>query len=776
MGGGRVAVGIDFGTTHTVAAVALPDGRVQPVLFDANPLLSSAVYAADDRMLVGRDAERSARLDPARFEPNPKRRIDDGTILLGDREHPVPEVIAAVLGRAWQEATRVLGAPTASVMLTYPANWGGQRRALLADAAAKAGIGPVVLIPEPVAAAVYFTTVLGREVPVGSGIVVYDFGGGTFDTSVVRRQPDGGWMVAAAQGLDNVGGLDLDAALVDRIGAMLSPTDPSRWQRLVNPTDPADRRSQQALWDDVRAAKEQLSRASSAAVHVPLFESDTHVTREEFEALARPWLDRTVYLTGQVISQTGLRPDQIAGLFLVGGSSRIPLAGTLLHRRFGVAPTLIAQPELVVAMGSVWAGLSASAAGTPAAPAAPAAPVSAAPVSPVSPVSPVPAAPVSAAPVSGLPVSTEPVAAAPMSGLPTGPMRPPPPAAAFPAPAGFPPPNPYASVPVAPRRSGLRFTLAIVAAGVVALLLAGFGVTKAWTLLSNADQSSRNGQPAIEGAGAPGGGGTTPAGATGAAGKGAGSVPINKTVWYAGLKLTFDTATYHGGDQPQVAVDATIENLGTSEAGGYEASTTLGVGGKFYNGRLDGVSALPGLAPTNGRYLFDVNGPVDLAKATITVGEADKAQAVVPFAAGGKVVSLEPRPVLRDANVSEKTLTMTVSVCELRFDLVSDHREVDRDSASVACTIDMKYTGDSSGGHLVADANFRLKLPDGSVVAPEKYPIEDLSPDGVKRGETLRFTIRWPGAGRYSLQLLDLGPNSYDAPGPGNTAAIDLQL
>ena len=106
---------------------------------------------------------------------------------------------------------------------------------------------------------------------------------------------------------------------------------------------------------NVRAAKEQLSRASSAAVHVPLFESDTHVTREEFEALARPWLDRTVFLTGQVISQTGLRPDQIAGLFLVGGSSRIPLAGTLLHRRFGVAPTLIAQPELVVAMGATAA-------------------------------------------------------------------------------------------------------------------------------------------------------------------------------------------------------------------------------------------------------------------------------------------------------------------------------------------------------------------------------------------------------------------------------------
>ena len=97
---GGVGLGIDFGTTHTVAAVTTPDGRTQPLLFDSSPLLSSAVFAEDSRMLVGQDAERSARLDPTRFEPNPKRRIDDGNVLLGPNEYPVPEVIAAVLRRA----------------------------------------------------------------------------------------------------------------------------------------------------------------------------------------------------------------------------------------------------------------------------------------------------------------------------------------------------------------------------------------------------------------------------------------------------------------------------------------------------------------------------------------------------------------------------------------------------------------------------------------------------------------------------------------------------
>src|SRR2546423_5072375 len=100
-------LGIDFGTTHTVAVLETADGRVEPLLFDSSPLLSSAVFAsADGRLLTGRDGERSARLDPTRYEPNPKRRIDEATILLGPTEYPLPQVIGAVLGRVVADATR----------------------------------------------------------------------------------------------------------------------------------------------------------------------------------------------------------------------------------------------------------------------------------------------------------------------------------------------------------------------------------------------------------------------------------------------------------------------------------------------------------------------------------------------------------------------------------------------------------------------------------------------------------------------------------------------
>jgi molecular chaperone DnaK (HSP70) len=79
-----VRLGIDFGTTHTVAALTRPDGRIQPLLFASSPLLSSAVFAEPDgRLLTGQDAERGARLDPSRYEPNVKRRIDEGTRPVG---------------------------------------------------------------------------------------------------------------------------------------------------------------------------------------------------------------------------------------------------------------------------------------------------------------------------------------------------------------------------------------------------------------------------------------------------------------------------------------------------------------------------------------------------------------------------------------------------------------------------------------------------------------------------------------------------------------------
>jgi actin-like ATPase involved in cell morphogenesis len=349
-------LGIDFGTSNTVAMLRMPDGRVRPLLFDGSPMLPSAVYLAPDgRMLVGRDAERNARVDPTRFEPNPKRRIDDGTIFLGEQELPVPRVMAYVLEQVLTEARRQIGGNPAEVRMTHPARWGERRRSILVEAARLAGLSRPQLIAEPVGAASYFTAVLGTAVPVGRSLAIYDLGGGTFDATVVRRTQTG-FEVLAEEGLPDVGGLDFDHAIVEHLGKTYSQSHAEMWAKLIAPQEAGDRRYRRMLYEDVRGCKEMLSRTSSADIHLPALEVDAHLTREEFESLVRPYLERTVECLKRTIAQARLQPKDMVGIFLVGGSSRIPMAGHLIHTELGVAPTTLEQPETVVVEGALAVG------------------------------------------------------------------------------------------------------------------------------------------------------------------------------------------------------------------------------------------------------------------------------------------------------------------------------------------------------------------------------------------------------------------------------------
>ncbi|THV21711.1 Hsp70 family protein [Glycomyces paridis] len=437
-----VRLAVDLGTTHTVAVVGRAGQEPRSLLFDGSPLLASGVFLdADGTLHTGRDAQRLAAAEPERFEPHPKRRIDDGRVLLGDREVPVEELLATGLRRVAEEAA-ASGLRPAEAVITHPADWGPLRRNVLERAAAIAGLDEVRLVPEPIAAATYCASVLGQEIPRGGTVAIFDFGGGTFDVAVVRRDDDEAARLRtlAFGGLDDLGGLDVDMALTAHLGRIVAERDPELWQRLSHPETTADLRDRLAFWSEVRAAKEMLSRTSTAPVALPGHNPmGLHLTRDELTSLADPLVARAVDETRRTLERVGVAPASLAALLLVGGSSRMPLVATRLHARLGVVPSVPEQPELPVAYGAYQHAVAEP----------DAAPVTSPPQTPPAPAaqSPVTYAPFpipdlrAAAPVQLPPVSTTPAAvpgAAPSEPQPAASPAPSPPAPGF-APEPTPP-------------------------------------------------------------------------------------------------------------------------------------------------------------------------------------------------------------------------------------------------------------------------------------------------------------------------------------------------
>jgi len=345
---------VDLGTSNTVAVLSAHGRAPRVVEVDGSATMPSAVFAGEDgTVMIGRDAERRARLDPTRFEPNPKRRVDEQTLLLGDDIVPVNEALAAILRRVLEETSRQLGGEQPDeVRLTHPAQWGPVRRNVLLSAARLAGMGNAVsLVPEPVAAAAHFASFPGRTLAPGQALAVYDLGAGTFDVAVVGATQNG-FTVLAEDGLPDLGGLDVDQALLVHVGREVSHRDPQRWQRLLRPESTTDRRTRRTLQEDVRAAKEALSRHPQTEVPMPEPFADVLVTRGELEALVRPAMLRSVELLARTVRSAGLAPEHLVGIYLVGGSSRLPLVGAMISEKLGVVPASLDQPETAVALGA----------------------------------------------------------------------------------------------------------------------------------------------------------------------------------------------------------------------------------------------------------------------------------------------------------------------------------------------------------------------------------------------------------------------------------------
>ena len=344
-------LGVDLGTTNTVAAVRRGESvtTVDIESSGSSRMPSSVFLTETGELLVGTAAAHQAVFSPERFEPTPKRAIGEGEIFLGDRLVPVTELIAGILKRVYAENCRQQGESTPDAfVLTHPADWSEARLQVLRDAVQIAGLPTATLVPEPVAAAVR----IASGTPAGSVIAVYDFGGGTFDAAVLRRTPTGFEVAGPPAGRDPLGGEDVDARIVTHLGTVLEPSEAEAWASLTAPTDIAWRRHATALRAEVQRAKETLSEVSACQLWIPGLEREVQLTRPELEELIAPEIEATIDTLEVALADAGVAAKDLAGVYLVGGSSRIPLVADLLWRRLGVRPSVQDNPKAVVALGA----------------------------------------------------------------------------------------------------------------------------------------------------------------------------------------------------------------------------------------------------------------------------------------------------------------------------------------------------------------------------------------------------------------------------------------
>ena len=349
-------VGLDLGTTFTAAAV-MRDGKVDVVSLGNHAVaIPSVVFLREDgELLVGEAAVRRSAREPVRAARAFKRRFGDAAPIILDRTpFSADRLSVAILTSVMAEVEKRQGASPDKVAVTHPANWGGFKTDLLRATLTQAGLGDALMVPEPVAAAVQYSST--SRVDVGDVVAVYDLGGGTFDAAVLQKTADGFDILGQPQGLERLGGIDFDDAVLAHVRSALGDALAAGDQ-----DDPAVREGLSALRDECVAAKEALSADSDATIRVnlPHLRTEVRITRNEFEDAIRPMVRETVQALRRALDSAKVPTDQVKAVLLAGGSSRIPLAGELLAQEFGRPVVTDSHLKHTVAMGAARAATQA---------------------------------------------------------------------------------------------------------------------------------------------------------------------------------------------------------------------------------------------------------------------------------------------------------------------------------------------------------------------------------------------------------------------------------
>jgi molecular chaperone DnaK len=365
-------LGIDLGTTNSLAAYMTPSGPVV-VRDPAGVALVPSVIAFDDAgaVTVGAAARAQAVMNPLRTIYSVKRLMGRGieelggdlphlaypvspgrggtvAVPIGQREMTPPELSALILREVKSRAETALGRTITQAVITVPAYFDDSQRQATRDAGAIAGLDVRRIVNEPTAAALAYG--LGRKAH--ATIAVYDLGGGTFDVSILGVS-GGVFQVLSTDGDTHLGGDDLDREIIDLV------TSDIRKRYGAELTFPPSTR--QALRDLAEAAKIRLSSEPAARIEVDLGDGRSFqraITREEFEARASCWVEHTIEHCRAALKAAGVSAERIDEVVLVGGCTRIPLVRRRVEEFFARKPYTAMNPEEVVAMGAaVQAGI-----------------------------------------------------------------------------------------------------------------------------------------------------------------------------------------------------------------------------------------------------------------------------------------------------------------------------------------------------------------------------------------------------------------------------------
>lgn len=357
---------------HSTIVAATVDGVPRRLVLeeDGRDWMPSAVWAGPDgAWQAGTAALGLAAARPDGFEPEPLRAAGEESLLLGGRLVSAQDAIGALLSAALAAAARAIPAPPGEVRLTYPAHWGPARRQALEQAAVAVlargalprgpggpgrpggpgGAPPAAgLIAEPVAAA----TGVGLRPERTTGPVAFLDIGATTTTATVLRAGQGGFAADRPPAVrEHLGGQDIDQLIVAHLGEGAAGRLP-RWAGALVPSGERSRQAALDLRAAVRAAKHELSQRMAAQVAVPALGLNVQLTRPELERLMLPVVDEMVEVLRQALAAAGVAAEGLAGLYLIGGSSRIPLVADRVWELIRAAPELPAEPEAASALGA----------------------------------------------------------------------------------------------------------------------------------------------------------------------------------------------------------------------------------------------------------------------------------------------------------------------------------------------------------------------------------------------------------------------------------------